>query len=149
MQEDVIEGWMRQVIAGETPDIDPDLALLSERHAYRQFEGFVSKYKPDWLRDSFTVRSAKYSYVETVDWLASIGNSMVAGLLTTRHGVYPEMAMRPAAVRYADDMPKVDRYAILHIRPRYSRLIPVEHLNLWFAAYLGWRGAGMPDLSNF
>lgn len=149
MQEDVIEGLMRQVIAGETPGIDPDLALLSERQAYRQFEEFVSKYKPDWLRDSFTVRSAKYSYVKTVRLARPHRQLYGRGLLTTRHCVYPEMAMRLAAVRYADDMPKVDRYAILHIRPRYSRLIPVEHLNLWFAAYLGWRGAGMPDLSNF
>jgi hypothetical protein len=34
-------------------------------------------------------------------------------------------------------LPAFDAFAVLHLRPRFSRLIPVEHTDEWFKAFLG------------
>lgn len=156
---DIVHEWIDQVIKGVSTYENIDTAVYTgkdgaERQApqqarqmFRQFGGFLDRYKPKWVASEFTVWSDKHGYAGTADWAAYIGPALVLGDNKTGSGVYPDTAMQLAALGNADyilepdgtekELPKFERYAISHIRPRFSRLIPVEHTDEWFRAFLG------------
>jgi hypothetical protein len=128
--------------SGETVQVP-----LQARQMWRQFGGFQDKYKPKWVASEFSVWSDRHGYAGTADWGAYIGSALVLGDNKTGAGAYPDTAMQLAALANADfiiepdgtekPLPKFEKFAILHIRPRFSRLIPVEHTDEWFQAFLG------------
>ena len=145
---DQVHDWVDRYARNE--DIPADEiagAPLQARQMWRQFGGFVKRYEPKWVTTEFTVWSDSHGYAGTADWAAYIGEYLVLGDNKTGTGVYPESAMQLAALSHADfileadgterELPNFDKHAILHIRPRFSQLIPVDHVNEWFRAFLG------------
>jgi hypothetical protein len=154
---DIVHEWADRIVKGDsgfdtdsytdkrTGEVLP--SPLQAKQMWRQFQGFVDKYHPKWVAGEFTVWSDKYGYAGTADWSAYIGTALVLGDNKTGTGVYPDTAMQLAALGNADfildadgtehELPRFDRFAISHIRPRFSRLIPVEHTDEWFKAFLG------------
>jgi len=155
---DIVHHWVDLTIKGEPVDttmytkkdgtvIQPP---LQAKQMWRQFSGpggFLDRYRPKWIDSEFTVWSDKFGYAGTADWSAHIGNALVLGDTKTGNNVYPDTGMQLAALANADyilevdgtekPIPHFDRYAILHIRPLHSKLIPVEHTDEWFKAFLG------------
>jgi hypothetical protein len=145
---DVVHDWIDRNARGETvPDDEIAGAPLQARQMWRQFGGFSDRYKPRWYATEFTVWSDEFGYAGTADWAAYIGEFLVLGDNKTGTGVYPDSAMQLAALSHADfilepdgtekTLPHFDKHAILHIRPRFSQLIPVDHISEWFRAFLG------------
>jgi hypothetical protein len=155
---DIVHNWIDRTIKGE--EVDPSVYTgkdgreaeppLQARQMWRQFSGpggFQDRYKPKWVASEFTVWSDTYGYAGTGDWYAYIGNALVLGDHKTGNNVYPDTAMQLSALANADyilevdgtekPLPKFDRFAVLHIRPLHSKLIPVEHTDEWFKAFLG------------
>jgi hypothetical protein len=110
-------------------------------------KGFVETYKPSWSLSEFTVWSDAHNYAGTADLAAYIGNALVLIDHKTGKNAYPDTALQLAALANADfilspdgtemPLPKFDRCGILHIRPRSCRLIPVDHIEEAFSAFLG------------
>lgn len=131
-----------------TPD-DFDTAPRTAQRMWKQFEGACRKYHPHWFHSETTVWSDEYEYAGTLDWIASIGGKTVLGDTKTGNGVYPEVGMQLAAIANADyaigpdgeqfDLPAIDAYAVLHIRPTFARLIPISVTDSTFQAFLGLR----------
>ena len=46
---------------------------------WRQFGGFLDKYKPQWVDSEFTVWSETHGYAGTADWAALLGKNLVLG----------------------------------------------------------------------
>ena len=117
------------------------------QNMWRQYGGFKSRYNPEWIDSEFTVWSETYGYAGTADWGAKIGGSLVLGDNKSGKGVYPDTAMQLAALAKADfildadgtqrELPKYTRFGILHVRPMFTRLVPVDHIDEWFKAFLG------------
>lgn len=153
---DIVHDWIDATIKGEPP---ADLMHYTDRNGYtldtpmqarqmwRQFGGFIERYQPRWVASEFSVWSDKHGYAGTADWAAYIGNALVLGDHKTGANAYPDTAMQLAALANADfiiepdgtekPLPEFERYAILHLRPRFCRLIPVQHIDEWFKAFLG------------
>lgn len=162
---DIVHGWLDCVIKGEA--VDPMVytdkngesheSPLSARQMWRQITGpggMIDTYKPKWYKSEFTVWSDKYGYAGTADWAGYImspttGNYSGLTLVDNKTGAqaWPDVAIQLAALGNADfildengnevEMPHFERYAILHIRPRGCRLIPVRHIEEAFQAFLG------------
>lgn len=155
---DIVHGWMDCLIKGES--VDPKVftdrngetheSPLSARQMWRQIVGpggFIDRYNPKWYLGEFTVWSDKYGYAGTADWGAWIGKPLVLGDNKSGNQAWPDTAIQLAALANADfildqdgnqiEMPPWDRYAILHIRPRGCKLIPVHHIDEAFKAFLG------------
>ena len=128
------------------------------RNMWRQYGGFKDRYKPEWIDSEFTVWSDKYGYAGTADWGAKISGALVLGDNKSGKGVYPDTAMQLAALKNADyiidgtgeqrELPRYERCGILHIRPMFSRLVPVDHIDEWFKAFLGLK-ACFDTIVNF
>ena len=159
---DIVHGWVDAHIKGEPIDpavyVDEKTGELTEaprtaRNMWRQFQGLEAKYHPEWVMSEFTVWSEQYGYAGTADAGALM---RVAGnpdpYLTlidhkTGKAAYPDTAMQLGALAHADfilepdgtekELPHFQKFAILHIRPMGASLIPVEHTDEWFKAFLG------------
>jgi hypothetical protein len=152
---DEVHGWIDDWIKAGSPDIakwTPDGfadAHFTPKNMWKQFCAFTRKYNPTWLASEFTVWNEKVGYAGTGDWIARIGNHVVYGDNKTGNGIYPEVGLQISALVYADHMfdtngeevalPKCDKGAVLHVRPRFSRLSPLNHLDKCFAAFCGLR----------
>jgi hypothetical protein len=153
---DIVHEWIDRIIKGDSgfstdsyvgKDGNEHPSPLQAKQMWRQWGGFLDRYQPKWVASEFTVWSDAYGYAGTADWAAYISGSLVLGDNKTGQSVYPDTAMQLAALGNADfilepdgtekPLPKFDRFAISHIRPRFSRLIPVEHTDEWFKAFLG------------
>ena len=98
--------------------------------AYRRF---LDDYRPDFKSLERMVFSETHGYGGTFDWIAKIDGQLTLGDTKTSKAVYPETALQLAALGHADfigmpenpkkwPMPKVQRYAVLHLRPTlYAR----------------------------
>lgn len=104
------------------------------RWMWDSFLKFNSHYKPEYTGSEFTVWSHEHSYAGTADLSFTLGGYHV--LCDTKSGKrpYPDTAMQLAALAHADTIitedgekpnPHYDRYAILSVRPRGVRLVPV------------------------
>jgi hypothetical protein len=114
---------------------------------WRQWQGLVQKYKPEFIASEFTVWSDKHGYAGTGDWAARIGGALVLADTKTGKKAYPEVGMQLAAIANADfiladdgtetPIPKYERFAVAHVRPRSASLIPVERIDQCFETFLG------------
>jgi hypothetical protein len=155
---DVVHGWFDSHVKGEPVDgetyIDKEgrtqQAPIQSRQMWRQVigkGGFVERYGPRFVESEFTVWSNAHGYAGTGDLAAYIGRYLVLIDHKTGNDVYPDVAMQLAALANADfilepdgterDIPPFEKFAVLHIRPRGYRLIPVDNIDAAFRAFLG------------
>lgn len=156
---DIVHGWIDAFIKGEK--VNPGVFLdakgnecpspMQARHMWRQFGGWVDRYRPRFYASEFTVWSHQHGFAGTADLAAWIGTGASAPLVLidnkTGGNVYADTAIQLAALGNAEvilqedgteaELPHFDRFAILHIRPRFTRFVPVEHTDEWFKAFLG------------
>lgn len=162
---DVVHDWVDRYIKGETipeeefanPFVtkrDKKIMLTvaagrTARNMWTQFLGIEKTYPIEWMFSETTVWSEKYDYAGTLDWYAKIGGAITLGDTKTGNNVYPEVAMQLGALAFADygidangrqfELPKPDKYAVMHLRPRGARLHPVVNVEQAFEAFLGLR----------
>jgi hypothetical protein len=146
---DVVHAWVDRWIKGEGPPAPDELAAEAPaaRNMWRQFMAVITKYDPQFTMSEFTVWSDTYGYAGTADWAANVGGALVLGDTKTGKGVYEDTAMQLAALAKADiiidtegnetPVPQFERFAILHLRPTFARLIPVTHIDEAFKQFLG------------
>jgi hypothetical protein len=164
---DVVHDWIDRYIKGEKiPDDefaapfvtknDKKIMLSTSagrtaRNMWTQFLGIEEKYPINWLMSETTVWSEKYDYAGTLDWIANIGPSTTLGDTKTGNNVYPEVGMQLAAIVNADyaidakgnqfQLPPIEKFAVLHLRPRGGRLHPIVNVDKAFTSFLGLRDA--------
>ena len=145
---DVVHGWIDRYVKGDMPAQDEIAAApLTARRMWVQFAGFVSKYHPEFVDSEFTCWSDTHGYAGTADLSFRLGEFLILCDTKTGNRVYPEVALQTSAIKYADvvlgsdgaeaPVPKFDRLACLHLRPTYARLIPIQHDEHAFRAFLG------------
>lgn len=111
------------------------------------FLRFMEDWRPEYVETEATVFNTKAGYAGTLDAIAVVGGHLT--LLDTKTGkdVYPEVALQLAAYSDADcfigrddgetvdALPRVTRYAVLHLRPDGYRLVPImvdyEQRRMW------------------
>ena len=135
---------------------------ITARRMWRQFEGFRDTYRDrydlNFIDAEFTCWSDKYGYAGTADWAATMSGMTILADTKTGKGVYDDTGMQVAALAKADfimthdgrelPMPKWDRCAVLHLRPTFSKLIPVENVDSCFEAFLGCLAMFKHDVNN-
>jgi hypothetical protein len=150
---DWIDGFAKRYIeTGGARDFEPedfDDAPLTARRMWHQFLHMDSYYQVEWLVSEFTVWSEEHDYAGTGDWIARIGGQVIYGDTKTGNGVYPEVGLQVAAGAGADyaldangeqyQLPEAERFAVLHVRPTFTRLSPLEGIEGCFRAFLGLR----------
>lgn len=128
------------------------------RHMWIQFLGWDKamgqSLKWEWLLAETTVWSEKHAYAGTLDWMAratpkSGAPYVILGDTKTGNRTYAEVGMQLAALFYADyafdkngeqfQLPVAESFGVLHVRPRFARLQPVEHIDKCMEAFLGCR----------
>lgn len=100
-----------------------------------QFIAFMMERKPVFIENEVTVWSREYGYAGTADWIAEVDGKVVLGDNKTGRRVYTETGLQLAALSHADfiirpdgteePLPLLDEVAVLHIRPRSWRYVPV------------------------
>src|SRR6266849_914879 len=135
---DLIHLWIEDRIRteGQSPTNEEvmDTDDQSARAMWKQFLGIEARYNPEWLYSETTVWSDKWEYAGTLDWVARIAGKVTLGDTKTGNNVYPEVGMQVGAAANTDyaindngepfQLPPLERFAVLHIRPRYARLHP-------------------------
>lgn len=134
------------VLGQPFPEVIGPAAAIMDR-----FREFVELYQPEFLAAEAPVFSRSQKYAGTLDFIARFPT--LAGeptlLVDTKsgRGVYSEAALQLAAYRYADgflampdgseaSVPQVDGCAVLHLRPKFHRLIEVRADEEVFQAFL-------------
>jgi hypothetical protein len=159
---DLVHLWIeRRIKSGGTEPTDEEISQHPDQSARAMWKSFLrieDNYKPVWLLSETTVWSDKYGYAGTTDWVARIGGAITLGDTKTGNGVYPEVGMQVAAAAFADygidengqpfELPKFERFAVLHIRPRYARLSPLTNMEENFRGFLGLRAAFEWDVQH-
>jgi len=144
---DLVHDWIDRYIKDDMPDEDEVAAAVPQaRQMWRQFLFFTEHYKPDWVDSEFTVWSDEFEYAGTADWSARIGGTLVLADTKTGKNLYPDYGMQLAALAKADyileadgstrELPKFERFALLHVRPTFSRLAPVAYVDELFKQFL-------------
>lgn len=147
---DIVHNWIDAHIKGVPADVtaaEVATAPKTARDMWRQFTGFVERYQPEFRMSEFTVWSDTYGYAGTADWCADLSGTLVLADTKTGKQVYPDTGMQLAALAKADyildpdgterPLPSFDRFAVLHLRPTYARLIPVTKIDECFEQFLG------------
>ena len=159
---DWIDGYAKHFIAtGGARDWEPEEfedAPLTARRMWHQFLHMDSHYQVEWLVSEFTVWSEQYEFAGSGDWIARIGGQVIYGDTKTGNGVYPEVGLQVAAGANADyaldgngeqyQLPAAERFAVLHVRPTYTRLSPLENIDGCFKAFLGLRAVFEWDVTE-
>lgn len=127
-------------------EIDPPDAADIQGHAF-QFEKFLTERRPTYTETEVTVFSREHHYSGTLDGIADIPG-LGRTLLDIKTGarVYPEVCLQLAAYARADfigrpdgtedPIPEFDAFAVLHLRPKSYRLIPVTVTDTEFYDFL-------------
>ena len=151
---DWIDGFAKHFIAtGERTwmpeDLEDSATPITSRRMWKQFQYLDGYYQIEWLVSEFTVWSDKHEYAGTGDWIARIGDGVVYGDTKTGNGVYAEVGMQVAAGAAADyaidgdgneyQLPKGEKFAVLHVRPTFTQLSPLTNIPGCFRAFLGLR----------
>lgn len=130
------------------------------RHMWIQFLGWdkamAQSLKWEWLHAEVTVWSEKHNYAGTLDWVARSTPRngppyITLGDTKTGKNTYAEVGMQLAALHFADygfdkqgeqfTLPLAEAFGVLHVRPRFARLQPVEKIEECFQSFLGLRAA--------
>lgn len=148
---DIVHGWIERFVKGEPPSHDEvKRACQTAQWMWDRFLRFNKRFQPVYTGAEFTVWSNKYGYAGTADlsFRLNLAQHEYHILADTKTGksTYAETAMQLAAIQNADfilepdgqqrALPKYDRYAILHLRPRSYTLQPVEKIDEAFEAFL-------------
>lgn len=155
---DIVHDWIDQYIKEGAAQVaqgqpwrpeDYQGSSATAKNMFKQFGAFVRKYQPEWVASEFTVWSDKHGYAGTGDFICKIKGAYIYGDTKTGRGVYPEVGMQISALVNADYMltpdgeeaplPKFDRAAVLHVRPRFARLSPLSNIDQCFKSFLGLR----------
>lgn len=150
---DWIDGYAKNyVLNGGSRDWEPEdigSASITAKRMWNQFRYIDRYYAIDWLMSEVTVWSETHEYAGTGDWIARIGDAVVYGDTKTGNGVYPEVGMQVSAIAGADyaidgngeqyQLPSAERFAVLHVRPTYTKLSPLSNIDGCFKAFLGLR----------
>lgn len=151
---DIVHSWIENYIKGGQSfgDFNAELARssLTAKRMWGSFQKFVGQYNPEFTDSEFTVWSERYDYAGTGDWSARIGQWHVLGDTKTGKGVYPEVGLQIAALANADyiinadgtrrELPRFDKFGVLHIRPMGFKLVPLFHIDECFQAFVNARG---------
>jgi hypothetical protein len=150
---DLVHEWIERRIhsQGKEPTTE-EIEQNPDRTARSMWASFLrveARYEPEWLLAETTVWSDQHDYAGTIDWVARIGGKVTMGDTKTGNNVYPEVGLQVAAGANADYgidqdgrpfvLPEIERFAVLHIRPRYARLSPLDNMEENFKAFLGLR----------
>ena len=148
----IVHDWIDVFIkTGQSPEPKTvNFATSTVRNMWQSFTRFVDVYKPVFTDAEFTVWSDTYGYAGTMDWSARIGDWHVLGDTKTGKGVYPEVGLQISAGAFADykiepdgsqrEIPRYDRYAVLHVRPTFVSLQPLQFIDECFEAFKHARG---------
>ena len=114
-----------------------------------QFLNFLMDRRPKFLHTETTFWSRAHSYAGTADAVAEINNEIYLIDFKTGRGTYADHGLQLSALRNADfiiepdgtelPMPRIDHSAVLHLRPRGYKLIPVYEDEACFTAFLAAR----------
>ena len=90
------------------------------------FNRWVASFQPEFLLSEATVYNRKHSYAGTLDMVIRCGDENILVDLKTGNNIYPEVALQLAAYSRGEfigkdgqelELPKIDRAAVLHVRP--------------------------------
>lgn len=148
--EEYVRGGMMGANPAGPPVEDVNAAPNTAKWMYGRFLAFVNHYQPQFTDTEFTVWSNRHGYAGTADLSFKLGETHILADTKTGKAVYPEAAMQLAALANADvilspdgsekPVPKYDRFAVLHLRPRSFTLHPVDNLDAAFEAFLHLKG---------
>lgn len=112
-----------------------------------QFGKFVMDKRPEFIHSEVTVWSRSLGYAGTADIIMKIGGQTILADIKSGKNAHPENGMQVAALKYADfiidpdcsehEIPQIDQLAVLHLRPRGYRLIPIRREIDCFKAFCG------------
>jgi hypothetical protein len=132
---------------GALPVVD-DWPLTAKR-MFRAFLKWNDRYRPQYVDSEFTVWSEKYGYAGTADLALIIAGHLALIDSKTGNGTYPEVGLQLAALAKADyiinpdgstrPLPSFERFAVLHIRPTYVDLEPINYIDYCFTAFRALR----------
>jgi len=101
-----------------------------------QFGKFVMEKRPRFTHSEVTVWSRTWGYAGTADIIMEMDGETVLADIKTGRSAHPENGLQLAALKYADfiidpaceehDIPQIRRLAVLHLRPRGWKLIPIR-----------------------
>lgn len=138
---ELAEKWGRGVPSGGVPKGIKGYA--------DQYVRFLMECRPRFRESEVTLWSRTYGYAGTCDWIACIAGRTVLADIKTGKRAYPEAALQVSALANADfilrpdgteeEIPAIDELAVLHVRPRSWRLIPVTCRQENTAAFLAAR----------
>jgi hypothetical protein len=144
---DIVHEWVDAYIKGEHRGMADQ--PRAAQGMVRAFLKFAETYNPEWFRSEFTVWSESYQYAGTADWAAKIHGWLVLGDTKTGKSVYSDTVLQLAALANADfileddgtevELPRFDRFAVLHLRPTYYELLPFIHIPEAFEAFKALR----------
>ena len=114
-----------------------------------QFFGFLGDVNPRYVESECTLWNRQYGYAGTADIIAEIDGHITLVDIKTGRGLYPEHGLQVSALSHcefliADDgaeslPPEVTRHALLHLRPRSWKLVPVFEAEDCFTTFLAAR----------
>jgi hypothetical protein len=151
---DIVHDWIDRTVKGEvitSLDLDaPDIPKAA-KPTFNSFLAFTRYYKPTLNDAEFTVWSDKYGYAGTADLDMTLdsddGPKRILADTKSGNKAYWDTAIQLAPLVKADfildeggneiPLPQFDGAAILHLRPTYFMLIPVNHIDEHFKAFLG------------
>lgn len=137
-----------QMARGAVPDLAPD--HLPWAAAYARF---MEDWQPEYRSLERFVANLELGYGGTFDFIAVLDGKLTLCDLKTGKGVYAETRLQLAALGLAEFiglpndpkqylMPKIEQYAILHVRPdAYSRGYSLLRVDVNEADWSAFRGA--------
>jgi hypothetical protein len=147
---DVVHDWIdRRIKSGGAEPTDEEIASAAwqVKGTWEAFKAVEAEYGIEWLHSETTVWSETHGYAGTLDFVARIGGAIVLGDSKTGKNLWPEVGMQLGALHEADyafddrghqfELPKAERFAALHLRPRSGLLQPVDRVDECFEGFLG------------
>jgi hypothetical protein len=149
---DIVHDWIDRHIKGERVSQDEfNAAPITARHMMESFWAFNNYYKPEFIESEFTIWNETYGYAGTGDWYGKLNGALLLVDNKTGNRTYWDTGMQLAAVSKGEfildtdgterALPKFERFAILHIRPTFFKLVPVQHIEECFAGFLGLKAS--------
>lgn len=145
---DIVHSMIERKVKNENAPSHDEVTTAHHtvRAMWQSFLKFEERYKPQYTGSEWTVWSDTYGYAGTMDLSFNVAGFHVLCDAKTGKNVYPETAMQLAAGAFADvvigadgnevgAVPKYDKYAILHLRPRSATLVPVDNIPAAWEAF--------------
>lgn len=135
---EAIEAWVLDKPLPEwRPEVEPYMEAVTD---------WLADFSPHVEMSEASVYNRTRRYAGTLDMIATINGERFLIDFKTGSGIYPEAALQMAAYAHAEfiglpdgseaAMPKVDRAAVVHVRPTHYEFIPVRIDDEVFNAFL-------------